>query len=1401
MPDGPGRGRNDPELLSAAIDLLETSEVDGTEDTGDTRMLVRVLQAAPPEMVVEAMNERVGKDHRDWLRQRYGRRVAADAEGSSAAARASVSQAEAAPAADVRAVAEAVAATLPLPLGSLDRPKPAAGSARSDVREYELLEFLVSRRFPGELVAALDGNLSRLQQAIAERTGQVAEYCRLRYLSGFGTDRIMASMGLDAAAVREIRRRAEDELTRSVLDAMGSFEVASATARSDADAAESAGLRPQSARRVFGDVLTILGYDRGKDQGEQAALASLARAVTDDVAATARLRHGEMPEGTSQHDWLISIARLALQRRITENIRAGVVATLTELGGDGERSAGHVRLLAHAVDSAPVAVIDSVLDHHLGESRRRWLRRRFGLHSVSSDPNLDRASASALAEAVLATQAISLEPLPARATPDFAVLQLRVAERFPASVVKIYGDDLAGLRTALAAQTGRVAEYCTVRFLRNLTPAEVMASMGLDESEEKALGQRAEAELSRRHIPPQAARRATRPELAREAGVSHRAVDTVLKGLPVGLEIWWRVVVAAERIGFVLPDEVYAAPLPSESGPSRSELAVVAGVAQDIVDRVLRGDKVSTQMWWRVVEAADDIGFELPPTATDLAHAAEVELPVVILVLNKKAVDPQVHARVLEAAIRIGFDLGDDLARPPEIRRRVSVGIVEKHAGVPRGTVRRMAAGGAVADTARALVTAAMAELDIEFRHGGVVPRSGFAPEFDWRAMAGLAGLDVELLLHVLRGGPALAETRQAVTAAADLLELTLPPEIPRRIPRRVMAELALESGLSVAMVKRILDYGHGTPSTKQRLIDAARRREVRFPPELLRQEPPPAPTRIELGRGAGVSDNTVRRMLNYGEGSDKAKRAVITTAARIAFELPPGLALLLSGWPVDEIAAEAKVHTGVVRAVAVNEDVDPQVREAVFAAAERIGHQAQPVVRYGPVAYVDGISHDLLEKLFSGFRLDYESWHEVVDTADRLGVELPERVRWAPLRWPIADIARAAGVEEDIVRALRDQRRVESRLREQLLRTIRTQFPGFVDRVPPAPPDGVSRRDLARAAGVSEHALWQMFESDRYRFAYSSWANVLAAAERIGFELPPEFLLAEIMWPVREIAAAAGVGLETVRRVRIGRLTVDPALRERVLEAMRRVTPRLVDRRTLAPPLPDLPRLDELIREAQVPTEIVRRFLQGIAVDYRSRRKILAAADRIEYDIPADDLAGPILWPLEEIAQKAGVTVTTVKEVCDGQRVQRDSRAKVVEAIAVVVPEYRDRVPPEPAGPMIVNKSELAREANVETETVDNLLNGRTVELRAWRAVVAAAARLGYDITEQAAAADIKWPTGEIARAAGVSPETVVKVRKGDPTVKPELRARVIAAIAAIAPELASRVPDIDSGSADLGS
>jgi transcriptional regulator with XRE-family HTH domain len=406
--------------------------------------------------------------------------------------------------------------------------------------------------------------------------------------------------------------------------------------------------------------------------------------------------------------------------------------------------------------------------------------------------------------------------------------------------------------------------------------------------------------------------------------------------------------------------------------------------------------------------------------------------------------------------------------------------------------------------------------------------------------------------------------------------------------------------------------------------------------------------------------------------------------------------------------------------------------------------------------------------------------------------MELPRQVRFAPTRWPVREVARAADVAVDIVRAVRDQRWVEPDLRDHVLRAIDSAFPELAGRVPPVPPEGMSRADLAAEAGISAATMRKLFASEYFRGAYSSWEKIRVAAKRLGFELPEEFHQVRIFWPTGEIADAAGVSDEVVRRVRDGGHGVAPETRARVLAAMAEIVPGIVDRVPAAPPkLPLPPTMAALARAANVRKQTVSRFLGGRPVNYRTRRTIIAAATRIGFDISEEVLAGPVLWPVGEIAREARVSPMTVNEVCNGRRVRPESRIAVIAAIETIVPEFLDRVPPPV--PKTPSKAELAREANVSPETVDNLLNGRPVELQRWREIVAAAERLEVDIAEQAARADIQWPTGEIAAAAGVSPETVVKVRKGNPTVKPELRSRVLTAIETIAPELRRRVPPAD--------
>ncbi|MEV3964174.1 hypothetical protein AB0M34_25340 [Nocardia sp. NPDC050193] len=557
----------------------------------------------------------------------------------------------------------------------------------------------------------------------------------------------------------------------------------------------------------------------------------------------------------------------------------------------------------------------------------------------------------------------------------------------------------------------------------------------------------------------------------------------------------------------------------------------------------------------------------------------------------------------------------------------------------------------------------------------------------------------------------------------------------------------------------------------------------------------PPGPTVADVARKARVPLTAVRLLLDRGMGSAVSKRKIVNAAVTTGYRLEPPV---VPSRDLVPIARDTRLSLDLVRAVFRHEAVAVGVRERVFAASERHGPAVSVEERFGWLGFVDGILPEALERLFDGKRVGYESWRTVIETAGRIGVELPRHVRLAPIRWPVREIAQAADVAVDTVRAVRDQRWMEPELREQVLGAIDTGFPELAGRVPPAPPAGMSRADLADEAGISASTLRKLFASEYFRGAYSSWEKIRVTAERHEFELPEEFHLVRIFWPTGEIAEAAGVSDDVVRRVRDGSHGVAPETRAQVLAAMADIVPGIVDRVSPAPPkLPPPPTKAALARAANVRKQTISRFLGLGPVNYRTRRTIIAAAAETRFEISDEVLAGPVLWPVGEIAREAGVSRTTVNEVCNGRAVRPEAFTAVLAAIETIVPEFLDRVPPPPSNALdkaspsgALNKTELAREANVSRETVDNLLNGRPVELRSWRDIVAAAERRRMDIAEQAAQADILWPTGEIAAAADVSTDTVVKVYKGDPAVKPWLRGRVIAAIEEIAPELVHRIP-----------
>ncbi|MGW6336445.1 LuxR C-terminal-related transcriptional regulator, partial [Nocardia rhamnosiphila] len=644
-----------------------------------------------------------------------------------------------------------------------------------------------------------------------------------------------------------------------------------------------------AARRVLVDVLALLGYATTPPQ-HRAALVLFARDVTAEVRTTAEQRGWVVPDGPNPHDRLMDLARAAVRRRVTEKVRDGVVRMLTDRARDAERSP-HDMLLAHAVARAPFDLLDSALNHRLSRTHREWLNRRFGPAPLPDRSHSARgaatAAASALAEAVLATQPIGLEQLPAPDTLDYQLLNLLVTERFPEWLVVSCDGDLSRIHRVLAQQTGRVSEYWNLRFLHNLAPEQVTARMRLTAAEADSLRARAESELLAavrreaatelpfsprqttsgtrdRSEPEQPAVQAGRADLARAAGVSQQTVIALLSGKRVAVETWRRVVEAAARIGYVLPPEVLSSK--PEQALSQEKLARAAGLSQATVNAVLNGRRVGVETWRRVVEAADRIGFVLPPDVLsaepapkvrqlDLARAAGVSPATVSAMMHGKHVGVETWRRVVEAAELIGFVLPREVAAFP--------GENAREAGA----------------------------------EGRALPESQAGPDNDAERGPGVPPP---------AASPGARRTRSKRTTASS-------PKV------SVAEELAPIAKVSVGSVSRVLNGEAVSDWVRRRIVAAAGRKNVELPPQASEQAAPPALiVRIaEFGYEAGVPAETVARFLNGEKVGELAHRQIDTAAARTGFALPPrsGAGLLEPGGARTGGGLPDKARTGFLKA------------------------------------------------------------------------------------------------------------------------------------------------------------------------------------------------------------------------------------------------------------------------------------------------------------------------------------------------------------------------------------------------------------------------------------------------------------------------------------------------------
>lgn len=149
-----------------------------------------------------------------------------------------------------------------------------------------------------------------------------------------------------------------------------------AAARAGDDPAASRRLQEIFGRQIFPDVRAMTGSMQA---------VSLARGAVDDVFATAVQYNWNPPEGQDVRDWLLGIARKAVDRRIAERVRAAVLERVrADAGGNDSYAAAASELRAQVMVSASSVEVEHALNSSLRGSHREWLRQRYGLEATEN---------------------------------------------------------------------------------------------------------------------------------------------------------------------------------------------------------------------------------------------------------------------------------------------------------------------------------------------------------------------------------------------------------------------------------------------------------------------------------------------------------------------------------------------------------------------------------------------------------------------------------------------------------------------------------------------------------------------------------------------------------------------------------------------------------------------------------------------------------------------------------------------------------------------------------------------------------------------------------------------------------------------------------------------------------
>ncbi|OQS18174.1 hypothetical protein B0T44_21125, partial [Nocardia donostiensis] len=1139
----------------------------------------------------------------------------------------------------------------------------------------------------------------------------------------------------------------------------GQREVAALLAAAQAaDSGASRRLQEVFGRQIFPAVLAMLG-------GRQAA--PVAREAVDDVLATADLYNWAHPAEQSVREWLLDIARKAVQRRLIEGIRAGVLERVQAVGGEDSSDATESGLRAQVVASARPALIEDALNL-LSRNHREWLRQVYGLRlsgqaaqslaaklgAGTALEGLDEAAVHALADAVYSVYPIALNEIPPTGTPEYELLQRLVADRFPTWIAEAVGADLTKLSRAADDLPGRFREYFNLRFLRGYSRARTEMTMGITNASDREgdtldrlaislvdtaapvadidewLSLLPEAEPAYEELVTEV--------MARLSGVSGKLtqiVDGDLRGLAGAVAelpadqktIYYLTVLMGQQ----LPEASRAMRLTRSAAAvlrSAATARIVASLSRAQAeatkpgpDQLHRADvgrteqEIAQERQDRAAASVIDSGR--PATEFDLAAVADLPLRTVLLVLNRKAVSVRAHEQVVRAARRIGYPLSDGVAKP---QQRSDPGIAQRlahHAGVPYRAVKRMAREEPVPDTVREQVLGALLDLECEFRDGAVVSIHS-TPKFRWTELAEEAGVSPDVLRGFLSGRSTTAEKRR-------------------------------------------------------RIVDAAARKGFWLPDGLV--NPPATPT--QLAREAEVTPETVARVLAGEVVSAETWQKVTAAAVRSRYVLPH-LAPQRLEWPIRQIAYAAGVSKAPVQRVRRGLWVSPDIRARVIESIQQIAPELIDAVPPAPgrpkrkatkrdVAAAADVSYATVNRVFANQDVAPQLWQQVLAAADRLGVAVPEEVRNRPLPSPkvtLSQIAQKAGVVVSAVhRALNGGAVSSSTMTSVLTAVTALGYPLSSEKLAGILLPQQFTAEVARAADVSEDTVRRVFGGGDVSLV--SWMRVRDATRRLGL-LPRQPSFADV-------ARIAGTDTRTVRNVFTGVEAFPDRLRLVLAAAFRAGLP------MTATVLSELRLTDLFVADlavaADVPDVIVRRVFANQYVDEQLRQRVLTAARMPEHPSLSDmsvrqEIVGRLTY--SSVAREAGLSVNAVHETFIGVRVAAETTRAVLAAAVrrgfPLSPEVLSRIHLRDEF-----VSALAEAADLPGEVVRGIFeggypDGPSAQLR--QVVLTA-------VTGMAAASD--RPTyAQIAELAGVNVAAVANTFNGRQVRSNRLRAVLAAAL-----------------------